>query len=347
MHLLPQFGLTSKIIEDDGFEIADKIDLQIESDKPEYIAKSIGVGVIGFARSFSEHRPEILLVLGDRFEMFAATVAALPLRIPVGHIHGGELSEGAIDDALRHSITKMSHIHFVANEVYKRRVIQLGEEPWRVIVSGAPALDNLSQLRFLNRSQLEERHKINLVDPVLLVTYHPVTLEYEESEKQMIELLSALDNAEGTLIFTYPNADSGSQIVVDMLNDYCSSRKRAHLVVNLGTQSYFSLMRLARVMVGNSSSGIIEAASFRLPVVNIGNRQRGRLRGSNVIDAANERQQIEKAIKTALTTSFRESLKDLQNPYGSGGAANIISATLKNLELSERLLIKQFHDLAK
>jgi len=345
MHLSPEFGLTVRTIEQDGFEIGERIEMLLSSDTPEGIAKSMGLGTIGFAQAYARLRPDILLVLGDRFEMHAAVVAALPFKIPVAHIHGGESTEGAIDEAIRHSITKMSHLHFVATEAYAQRVIQMGEEPWRVVVSGAPSLDNLHRIHLLSREELEEQYELDLKDPLLLVTYHPVTLEYEQTEMQMRELLAALEGVDATLIFTYPNADICGRLIIQMIREFTAERQQAQLVVNFGTQGYFSMMKHAAAMVGNSSSGIIEAASFKLPVVNVGSRQRGRVRGKNVIDVGYARAEILAGIEKAISPEFRATLSDMVNPYGNGHAAERIVDKLKHVKLSDELLLKRFHGM--
>jgi len=343
-HLSPDFGLTVREIERSGFPIGERVEMLLSSDTPEGIAKSMGLGTIGFAQAYARFRPDILLVLGDRFEMHAAVVAALPFGIPVAHIHGGELTLGAIDDALRHSITKMSHLHFVATEEYARRVIQMGEEPWRVTVSGSPGLDGLLSTRPFSREELERRFRLDLSAPFLLVTYHPVTLEIEQLETQMRELLAALDEVGMVTVFTYPNADARSRLIIQMTREYAATRPHVQVVVNLGTPGYVSAMRLAAAMVGNSSSGIIEAASFRLPVVNIGTRQQGRTRGKNVIDVGYGRDEIIAGIRKATSPEFRAGLADLVNPYGDGHAAERIVQRLKEVELNDRLLRKRFYE---
>lgn len=345
MHLSPEFGLTVNAIESDGIEVGERVEMLVSSDTPEGVAKSMGLGTIGFSQAYTRRRPDVLLVLGDRFEMHAAVVAALPFGIPVAHIHGGELSEGAIDDALRHSITKMSHLHFVSTETYSRRVIQMGEEPWRVVLSGAPALDNLKTIELLSRSELENQLGLNLRDLFLLVTYHPVTLEPEEIEAQTRQLLSALDELGMPVVFTYPNADAHGRLIIRLIEQFTSQHENAWIAVNLGTQAYFSAMKLAAAMVGNSSSGIIEAPSFRLPVVNIGNRQRGRLRARNVIDVGYSSPEIVAGVKRAIDPAFRESLGSLVNPYGDGHAAEKIIAMLRSVELNDKLLLKHFHEI--
>ena len=345
MHLSPEFGLTVNIIKDDGFEIYDRIEMLLSSDTPEGITKSMGLGTIGFAQSYAKFPPDILLVLGDRFEMHAAVIAALPFNIPVAHLHGGEVTEGAIDEAFRHSITKMSHLHFVSTESYARRVMQMGEEPWRVHISGAPALDNLNDISLLNCGELESLLGVNFSKPVLLVTYHPVTLEQGQTEYQMKSLLEALKSSELEVIFTYPNADAQGRLIIDMIHTFVQGSERANVAQNLGTEAYFSLMKHAAVMVGNSSSGILEAASFKLPVVNIGNRQKGRARSKNVIDVGYRKNEIDEGIQKGLSNSFRADLEDLVNPYGDGQAAKRIIEVLKKIDVDEKLLVKRFCDI--
>ena len=344
MHLSPEFGLTAEAIEADGFEIGQRVEMLLSSDTPEGIAKSMGLGTIGFAQAYARHRPDILVVLGDRFEMHSAALAALPFKIPVAHIHGGEVTEGAIDDALRHSMTKLSHLHFVATDETRRRVVQMGEEPWRVIVSGAPGLDNLHSIKLLSRGELEERFNLRLdVDP-LLVTYHPVTLEYDQAEWQVGELLEAIRESELPVVFTMPNADTNGRIIVSKLRGFVERYAQAQFVENLGTQSYFSLMAVAAAMVGNSSSGLIEAASFGLPVVNIGDRQRGRTSGENIVDVDYARAEIVKGIRKAVSSEFRSSLRGLTNPYGDGSASDVILKKLMEVPLDDRLVRKKFVD---
>jgi UDP-hydrolysing UDP-N-acetyl-D-glucosamine 2-epimerase len=242
-------------------------------------------------------------------------------------------------------MTKLSHLHFVSTETYRQRVIQMGEEPWRVLTSGAPALDNLKTVELLSRQEIEKRYHLRLDGPFLLVTYHPVTLEYEETEAKMKELLSALDDAGHAIVFTYPNADTGSRRIIQLIEEYSGRNSRSQVAVNLGMQGYFSMMKQAAAMVGNSSSGIIEAASFSLPVVNIGTRQRGRVRAENVIDVADTRAEILEGIKRALSPDFRSGLADLVNPYGDGRAAERIVERLQTVELNDQLLMKHFHEL--
>ena len=345
MHLSPDFGLTVEAIESDGYPIAARVEMLLSSDTAEGISKSIGVGVMGFAQCFASRSPDILVVLGDRFEMFAAAVAALPFTIPIVHIHGGERTEGQIDEAIRHAITKMAHLHFVAAEEYAHRVVQMGEQPWRVVVSGAPSLDNLRTMEIPGREELERLLGIDLQERFLLVTYHPVTLQPHAVESQLGELLGALDEAQVPCLFTYSNADVAGRRIIREIQKFASSRSDARVIANAGLRGYYGLMSAAAAMVGNSSSGLIEAASFRLPVVNVGDRQRGRIRPPNVLTVGNARDEIVSGIRRALSEEFRQSLANLENPYGDGTAATTISDVLANVEIDNRLIMKEFHDI--
>lgn len=345
MHLSPEFGLTVRAIEEDGFPIAERVEALLSSDSPAGIATSMGLGVQGFAMAFSRTRPDLLLVLGDRFEMHAAALAALPFKIPVAHIHGGEVTRGAIDESLRHSLTKLSHLHFVTTLEYRRRVIQLGEEPWRVTVCGAPSLDNLREIELLSRDDFHSRFGIDLQPETLLITYHPVTLEYERTGEQVENLLAALEQTGLPLLFTQANADTHGREINARIRKFSAKNPLAAVVDNLGTQGYFSAMSLAAAMVGNSSSGIIEAASFGLPVVNIGTRQQGRMHGPNVTDTSYSTDAILTGIRRATDPVNRRSLGKIPNPYGDGRAAPLIVEQLASVELDDRLLLKTFFDL--
>lgn len=344
-HLSAEYGDTAAEIGRQGFSIDDTVEMLLACDSPSAIAKSMGLGMIGFADLYARQKFDLLLLVGDRFEMHAAAAAAVPFQIPIAHIHGGEVTEGAIDDALRHAITKYSHLHFVSTEEYARRVIQLGEEPWRVTVSGAPSLDNLKEVRLLSRAELSERLGISLDQPPVLATYHPVTRQWQQVENHVGELLAALETLTETIVFTKPNADTRSRTVMRAIEEFVARRENAVLVDNLGTRAYFSLMREARCMVGNSSSGIIEAASFELPVVNVGDRQAGRVRGANVIDVPEEREAISAALRQACSEQFRQNLRGLVNPYGTGRAAEIIAQMLIACPFDGRLIQKRFRDL--
>lgn len=348
MHLSPEFGSTVRIIEEDGFEIAERIEMLLSSDTAEAIAKSIGLGLIGFGQAFSRYRPDILLVLGDRFEMLAATLAALPFTIPVAHLCGGELTQGAIDDAIRHSITKLSHLHFTSTEAYARRVVQLGESPDRVFVSGEPALDHVLTAPQLAPQELRQRFGVDVERPFLLVTFHPVTLEYEQVESQIDELLAALDQAGLSIVFTMPNADTAGRIIATKIRQWVEEQPgRGQMVDNFGPAGYHSVLHHAVALVGNSSSGLIEAPSFKIPVVNVGIRQAGRIRAANVIDVGCHRADILGAIRKAASNEFRNSLRSLVNPYASrtNSAVSTIMNVLKYVELTHSLVQKSFWDL--
>ncbi len=345
MHLSAAFGLTVEAIRADGFDIADRVEMLLSSDAPEGIATSMGVGVMGFAQAYARHRPDVLVVLGDRFEMYAAASAAVPFRMPIAHIAGGELTEGAIDNSFRHAITKLSHLHFVTTATYAARVIQMGEEPWRVTVSGALGLDHLQAFVASGRPALEALVGLRLDPPPLVVTYHPVTLEYDRAGVQIDALLNALQPLDRPLIFTLPNADTNGRVIRQRIEAFVARRPSAVLVPNLGTQAYFSLMAHAAAMVGNSSSGLVEAPSFGLPVVDIGTRQAGRLRAANVIPCGYGADEIRQALARALSPEFRAGLQGLRNPYGEGRASERILEALTGVAIDDRLLVKAFHQV--
>ena len=345
MHLSPRFGRTVEQIESDGFVPAALIPSLVDADSPEAIATSMGRGTAGFADVLASMRPDLLLVLGDRFEMHAAALAALPFTIPVAHICGGDVTEGAIDDALRHSMTKLSHLHFVANEESGRRVRQLGEETWRVHVTGDPAVDHALMTPLPSRTDTRARFGLPAGIPTLLVTYHPVTLEHDQTRTQIGNLLAALGPLDAQILFTYPNADTAGRVIVEAMDAFVQRRGRAGIVMNAGRVGYLGLLATVDAMVGNSSSGLIEAPSFELPVVNVGIRQRGRVRGANVIDCPGDSAAIRDAIARALAPDFRRGLAGMRNPYGDGRAAERIVALLASIPLDARLLIKPFADL--
>jgi UDP-hydrolysing UDP-N-acetyl-D-glucosamine 2-epimerase len=343
-HLSERFGRTVAAIEADGWPIAERIATATEADAPVDVAAAAGAGLAGFARAFARHRPDLILVLGDRIEMLAAAVAALPLTIPVAHVHGGEVTEGAIDEQARHAITKLSHLHFPAAEPYARRILQMGEEPWRVHCCGAPGLDRLARLAVLSRDEIARRTGLPLRRPTLLVTFHPVTLEPEDTAAHVDALAAALEAVEGDVVITYPGADTMHGTVVRRLERLAAARPGTRLVPALGEDTYCSLLREADVMVGNSSSGLIEAPSFGLPVVNIGSRQRGRLRAGNVIDVGPAQDEILHGLRRALDPAFRRSLAGMPNPYGDGRAAPRIVGVLEREEWGPRLITKRFVD---
>lgn len=330
MHLSPEFGLTFRNLEEDGFRIDERVEMLLSSDTPVGITKSIGLGTIGFADAFARLRPDIVVMLGDRFEIFAAAQAALVARIPVAHLHGGEVTEGAIDEAFRHAITKMAHLHFTATEVYRQRVIQLGEDPARVFNFGAAAIDGIRNQKLLGRPELEEALGLSFGERNLLVTFHPVTLEADTAGQQFGELLAALDELpEVQLIFTMPNADTGGRVIRSMIECYGASHpRRAAAFDSLGQLRYFSLMGQVDAVVGNSSSGLIEAPSFHVGTINIGDRQRGRVRAASVMDCEPTRKSIGEALVRLYSNDFRASLDTATNPYDKGPVAHRIAEVL-------------------
>jgi GDP/UDP-N,N'-diacetylbacillosamine 2-epimerase (hydrolysing) len=345
MHLSPEFGLTYRDIEQDGFCIDHKVEMLTSSDTPVGIAKSMGLGMIGCADVLRALAPDLVLVLGDRFEILAAVAAALVARLPVAHLHGGETTEGAFDESIRHSITKMSHLHFVAAEEYRRRVIQLGERPDRVHLVGGLGIDNILKLRLLDRAALEASLDFKLGAKNLLVTFHPVTLETASSQVQMAELLAALDLLRDThLIFTLPNADTDSRILIEMVQQYVATRPNARAYVSLGQLRYLSCVAQVDGVVGNSSSGLTEVPTLRKGTVNIGERQRGRLQAQSVIDCDPTRQSIGGAIGRLYSEDFQRALAGARNPYGEGGASDKVIAVLRDCEL-EGLTKKAFFDM--
>jgi UDP-hydrolysing UDP-N-acetyl-D-glucosamine 2-epimerase len=346
MHLAPEFGLTVKEIEADGFPIVDRVEMLLSSDTPEAMAKSTGLGTIEFADALARHRPDILLIVGDRYELLSVACAALPLCIPIAHISGGDLTVGAIDNQVRYALTELSHLHFVAMETHAKRLRQMGEEPWRVFVTGDPALDLIHKMKFLSREELIECLGMDLEPPILLITLHPTTISSVSVSEEVDSLLAALSRVEGTLIFTYPNADAESRVIVEHIREFTTPRPRAGLFSNLGQLRYYSLLTQADLIVGNSSSAIWEAPSFHLPVVNIGERQKGRLCASNVINAVVDPDAIYQAIRKGLNPTFRASLRDLQNPYGDGHSVPRIVDALKHIELGPHLLQKHFHSIS-
>ena len=344
MHLAPEYGLTYQSIVVDGFVIDATVEMLLSSDTPVGIAKSIGLGVIGFADVLERLKPDVMVVLGDRYEILAAAQAALVARIPVAHIHGGETTEGAIDESIRHALTKMSQLHFVAAEAYRTRVIQLGEHPDRVFNVGALGVENIKRLQLLDRTQLEESLDFLLGSPTFLVTYHPATLGEAAPEDAMSELLAALDRfPEAKVIITKPNSDAGGRILAEMIDDYALKNSgRVAVFTSLGQLRYLSALRLVDAVIGNSSSGIIEAPAFRTPTVNIGERQTGRLKAASIIDCQESTESISAAIREALAPTFREGIREDVSLYGSGATAAQIRDRLKQENL---LTTKRFYDL--
>jgi GDP/UDP-N,N'-diacetylbacillosamine 2-epimerase (hydrolysing) len=333
-HLSPEFGLTVSEIEADGFTVDRRIEILLSSDTAAGTAKSMGLGLIGFGEAFRDLRPEIVVILGDRFEAFAAAAAAMVACVPIAHLHGGEVTEAAFDEMLRHAITKLSHLHFVAAEEYGRRVVQLGEQPERVHVVGSLGVDAALKVPSLSRVELERELGVELGSRSLMITFHPSTLEPGGSVAQVDELLAALDGLQDTtLLFTMPNADPEGRAIAARLGSFVSAAPRRHLFASLGQRRYFSCLRVVDGVVGNSSSGLIEAPSFGIGTVNIGDRQKGRLRADSVIDCRPDRASIAAALTTLYSPSFRQSLGSVRNPYGAGGAVEAILRILRQTSL--------------
>lgn len=339
-HLSPEFGSTVREIESDGFAIAAKVECLLSSDTDVGMAKSIGLGVLSLADVLATMRPDVLLLIADRYEMLAPAAVALALRIPIAHIEGGERSEGAIDDAVRNALTKMSHVHFTSTLGARERVIGMGEEPWRVHRAGAPSLDHLRKSSLPSRRMLETALQVDLKKPTIVVAYHPVTL-LADTNAEVEALFGALARVGEQLIFCYPNADAGSRELVQRTRQFLEERREGRLFVNLPAVQYWSLLRECSAFVGNSSSGIMETASFALPTVNVGMRQKGRERPRNVIDAPAEVEGIHGAIRQALDERFVDSLRGMSNPYGEGTAAERITEVLTTLPSRDRLLLKR------
>ena len=345
MHLSPEFGLTVNDIEADGFLIDRKVEMLLSSDTSVGISKSMGVALIGFADAFADLKPDLLVIVGDRFEVFSAAAAAMASKLPIAHCHGGELTEGALDEAIRHSITKMSHLHFVSTDEYRKRVIQLGENPDHVYNVGGLGIDSINKLQLLDKNELQNALDFHFYEKNLLITFHPVTLENNTSSLQVNELLDALSELHHTgLIFTMPNADSDSRVIFKKINDFCSQNSNAKAFTSLGQLLYFSCIQIVDGVVGNSSSGLLEVPSFKKGTINIGDRQKGRIRAKSVIDCLPTCSSISSAITQLFSDSFQYQLTKVSNPYGNGGAAPIIVNKLEKLDFS-CLLQKKFFDL--
>jgi len=342
-HLSPEFGATVSEIERDGFPIASRIECLLSSDSDVGMAKTLGLAVLGLTDALAQMRPDLLLLIADRYEMLAPASVALTLRIPVAHIEGGEISEGAIDDAVRNALTKMAHIHFTSTDTARARVISMGEEPWRVQRAGAPSLDHIRRSTQLTRIELGKALELSLADNVTVVAYHPVTL-FKDTTAEADAVFAALEDLSGQIIFCYPNADAGSHELMARIRSFCDTHTDAYLFINLPAITYWSLLREASVLLGNSSSGIMEAASFALPVVNVGMRQQGRERGPNILDAEASVESILAQVARSRQPAFRESLRSMKNIYGDGHAAERIVGVLTSAPL-EGLLHKRTQPL--
>ena len=344
MHLSPEFGMTIQEIRADGFEPDETIEILLSSDTPTAICKSMGLAMIGYGEALQRLKPDMVVVLGDRFETFCMAAAAQVCRVPLAHIHGGETTEGAIDEAFRHSITKMSHLHFASCEAYRQRIIQLGEAPDRVFNVGALGVENIRRMPLMERSELAESIGFNLEKPYFLVTFHPVTLEKSTSEEQFQSLLDALDAfPEYNVIFTKANADTDGRVINRLIDEYAEKRpERCLAVSSLGVHRYLSAMKYATAVLGNSSSGIMEAPSFKIPTVNIGDRQKGRVKAGSVMDCEPSVRAIESCIRRAVSPRFRGGMKSVKNPYEQAGTAATIVKTIALFRHAE-LMKKSFY----
>ena len=346
MHLSPEFGLTIKEIENDGYFINKKIEMLLSSDSSVGICKSIGLGIIGFADALNELNPDLLILLGDRFEILAAAIGGMTSRLPIAHIHGGETTEGVIDESIRHSITKMSHIHFVATDDYRSRVIQLGEDPSKVFNVGGLGIDNIRKLELLSKKDLEKRLNFSFGEKNLLATFHPVTLEKGTAGNQIDELFDAIAVQDDIkVIFTSPNADNDGRILFNKISHFCTQDpSRYCFFKSLGQLNYLSCLKYIDGVIGNSSSGLIEVPSFKIGTINIGDRQKGRISAKSVINCKPNKESIEKAINLLYSRNFNSNLDKIINPYGEGGASAKIVSQLEKINL-QNIIKKKFYDL--
>lgn len=347
MHLSPEFGMTYEQIEKDGFNIDKKIEMLLSSDTAIGISKSMGLGMIGFADAYAELRPDIVVLLGDRFEIFSAASAAMIARIPIAHLYGGETTVGVYDEAIRHSITKMSQLHFTATEEYRRRVIQLGENPSSVFNVGGLGIDNITKLELMNKNEFEKSINFKLGNKNLLVTFHPVTFENATAGLQFQNILNAIEELDDTkVIFTKPNADAEGRVIAKMIDEYVTrNAEKAVAFVTLGQLRYLSSMQFVDALVGNSSSGIAEAPTFKIGTINIGDRQKGRIKAESIIDCIPQKDSILLAIDKLYSKEFQDKLKYIKNPLGEGGATEKIKRVLKEKNLTD-ILKKEFYDFS-
>ncbi len=345
MHLSPEFGLTYKEIEK-NFKIDKKIEMLLSSDTSVGISKSMGLAQISFAEAYDELQPDVLVVLGDRYEIFSAVSAAMIARIPISHLHGGETTEGAFDESIRHSITKMSHLHFTATDEYKNRVIQLGEHPEKVFNVGGLGIDNIKKLELLSKGEFENSIDFKLNKKNIIVTFHPVTLEESTASEQFQTLLNVINELKETnIIFTKANSDTDGRVINSMIDEYVKNNPMKSIAfTSLGQLRYLSALQYVDAMIGNSSSGLIEAPSFKIGTINIGDRQKGRIMADSVIDCDSDMKSIKNAFKKLYSNEFKTVLSDVSNPYGDGGASKKIKDVIKKVSLDD-ILKKSFYDI--
>lgn len=346
-HLSPEFGMTINEIKEDGVKVDKEIDILLSADTSVAISKTMGLAMLGFADYFAECKPDALMVLGDRYETLAVCIAAMNEQIPIIHLHGGEATEGLVDEAVRNAITKLSFLHFTSTETYRNRVIQMGESPDRVYAAGAIGVENAIKTELMTKAELEKSLGCQFAEKMAVLTFHPVTLENDTAKKQISELLEALDSfPDITFICTKANADRDGRIINKYLSDYVDRHNNAFLFDSLGMKRYLSALSCATFVIGNSSSGIIEVPSFKIPSINIGDRQKGRIQAESIINCMPERSDIEGAIRKAISTEFNMKIRDVVNPYGIGNTSDVIVETTTDYLLNDKLKVqKPFYDL--
>ena len=340
-HLSEKYGNTVEKIKEDGFKIEDEIENNIDSYKKSSIPKSMGLEMIQMGQSFERLKPDMLLILGDRYEIFVAATCAMVMNIPIAHISGGEVTEGAMDEQIRHAITKMAHIHFPGSEFYVENIKKMGEEPWRIFNVGDPGIENIKNTKLMTKKEIKLDLGIDIDEETLLITYHPVTLESEELPSQVFNLLQALSQLDKKMIITYPNADYGSDYIIKELNKFYNENNNVYLYKSLGSRRYLSIMKNCGVVVGNSSSALVEAPYLKVPVVDIGNRQKGRIKAENIISCSNDCKDIVNAINNALSGEFRGKVKNTKSLYGDGNTSEEIVKDLKQIDIDDKLLKKK------
>ncbi len=345
-HLSPEFGLTYKEIEQDSIEIDKKIEILLSSDTPSSISKSMGLAMIGFSDYFAELKPDLLIVLGDRYETLAVCCVAMNQRIPIAHLYGGETTEGAVDESIRHAITKFSYLHFTSTEEYRKRVIQLGEDPSRIFTVGALGIENILNEKLLDRAQLAEALGLSLEGSFAMVTFHPVTLEEDSSAEQFRALLDVFHgHPELTFVFSKANADADGRVINELIEAFVATHKNAVVFASLGMKRYLSTVKHSAFVIGNSSSGIVEVPSLHVPTINVGDRQKGRIQADSIINCKPTIADLERAIKYALSDECKQKVKTVHNPYGNGNSSDLIASKVKSLLNEDTIYLKKtFYD---